>query len=98
MANSAKLLTGEEIEIKLGIVPSWERVGNSIRCYKKLENFMACLKFANKVGALAEEMDHHPDILIHKYRSVTLTLTTHDAGGLTSLDFELARQIDAIPA
>jgi 4a-hydroxytetrahydrobiopterin dehydratase len=48
----------------------------------------------NRVAALAEAADHHPDILV-SYTRVTLTLSTHDAGGLTARDFALARQIDA---
>ena len=48
----------------------------------------------SRVAALAEAADHHPDILI-EYRNVTLTLTTHDAGGLTARDFSLAARIDA---
>ena len=51
----------------------------------------------NAVGALAEEMDHHPDIDI-RWNTVTLRLTTHSAGGLTQLDLELARRIDALSA
>ncbi len=49
------------------------------------------------VGALAEEMDHHPDIDI-RWNTVTLRLTTHSEGGLTRLDLELARRIDAVSA
>ena len=52
------------------------------------------MAFVNHVADLAEKMDHHPDILI-QYKKVTLTLSTHSAGGLTALDFELAKKIDA---
>ena len=60
-----------------------------------LPGFPAALMFASAVGQLAERADHHPDILI-SYRKVTLTLSTHSAGGLTEKDFSLAAQINAI--
>ena len=56
--------------------------------------FAEAMAFANRVAALAERHDHHPDILV-QYSRVTLTLSTHDAGGLTELDFRLAREIGA---
>lgn len=52
-------------------------------------NFVEALAFVNKIGALAEELEHHPDITIN-YNKVKLSVTTHDAGGLTALDFKLA--------
>lgn len=58
--------------------------------------FPQALMFATAVGVLAEAAQHHPDITI-KWNKVTLALTTHDAGGLTDKDFDLARQINALP-
>ncbi len=52
------------------------------------------MRLVNRVAALAESADHHPDILV-QYRNVTLTLSTHSAGGLTDRDFALARAVDA---
>jgi 4a-hydroxytetrahydrobiopterin dehydratase len=85
-----------EAEIVRGLagVPGWVREGPGIRRVYSLEPFAAAMEFANRVAALAEEMDHHPDMLI-QYRTVTLTLWSHDAGGLTERDFRLARRIDA---
>jgi len=73
--------------------PGWERSGSEIRRRYRLGDFRAALDFVNRVGELAERAGHHPDIDI-RYDTVVLALTTHDAGGLTTKDFELARAID----
>jgi 4a-hydroxytetrahydrobiopterin dehydratase len=75
-------------------VPGWERAGAEIRRTYRFADFRAALAFVNRVGELAERAAHHPDIDI-RYSAVTLALTTHDAGGLSDKDFELARSIDA---
>jgi 4a-hydroxytetrahydrobiopterin dehydratase len=72
--------------------PGWQRAGDVIRKRFEFRDFAEALAFVNRVGALAEAAGHHPDIDI-RYNRVTLTLTTHDAGGLTSKDFELAYSI-----
>jgi 4a-hydroxytetrahydrobiopterin dehydratase len=59
-------------------------------------DFKAAMWFVNRVADLAEERNHHPDILIHGWNKVRLTLTTHDAGGLTEADHALAAAIDAL--
>ncbi len=91
----SKLLTEDEIQKKLTEIKGWERQGNEIKKKFKLEDFVSALIFVNKVGELAESMNHHPDIFIHGYKFVTLTLTTHSTGGLTRMDFDLAKKIDA---
>ena len=73
--------------------PGWQRAGAEIRRTYRFADFREALAFVNRVGALAETAGHHPDIDI-RYNSVTLALTTHDAGGLSAKDFELARAID----
>ncbi len=90
-----KLLTESEIAARLAEVPKWTRIGNAIARTWKFEDFAEALAFINKVGELAEAMNHHPDI-VNSWNKVTLTLTTHDRGGLTDLDFELAKKIDAL--
>jgi len=90
-----KLLTEAEIAARLAEVPGWTRIGNAIARSWEFEDFAEALAFINKVGALAEGMNHHPD-LVNSWNKVTLTLTTHDRGGLTELDFELANKIDAL--
>jgi len=74
--------------------PGWERAGSEIRRTYRFKDFREALAFVNRVGDLAERAGHHPDIDI-RYNAVRLALTTHDAGGLTAKDFELARAIDA---
>jgi 4a-hydroxytetrahydrobiopterin dehydratase len=91
------LLSDEDIARRLGDVPSWVRVGTAIERTWTFRDFPEALAFINRVGELAESMDHHPDIE-NSWNRVRLRLTTHDRGGLTALDFELARKIDAIPA
>lgn len=74
-------------------LPDWERAGDAIRRTYRFDDFRAALAFVNRVGEAAERAGHHPDIDI-RYSTVTLTLSTHDAGGLTSKDIELAGVLD----
>ena len=90
-----KLLTQNEIEQTLANLPGWALAGSEITRTFTLPSFPAALAFVSAVGHLAERADHHPDILI-RYRQVTLTLSTHSAGGLTEKDFGLAAEINAI--
>ena len=76
--------------------PAWELVDGTLVRTVECSSFPAALDFVVAVGRLAEEADHHPDIDI-RWRTVRLVLVTHDAGGLTSLDLDLARSIDALP-
>jgi 4a-hydroxytetrahydrobiopterin dehydratase len=71
----------------------WSRDGNELVKTVVLADFAAALKWVNQVGELAEKRNHHPDISI-SWNTVTLRLTTHSAGGLTSSDVELATEID----
>lgn len=73
----------------------WERRGDTIVRTVRKGNFAGALAYVNAIGALAEERNHHPDIAI-SWDTVTLTLTTHSAGGLTAADLELAAAIDAL--
>jgi len=88
-------LDSQQIAQALLRTPGWEHSGDAITHTFSLPSFPAALLFAGAVGHLAERADHHPDILI-RYRSVTLTLSTHSAGGLTAKDFALAAEINAI--
>ena len=82
-----------DIEGRLRQLPGWERHGNEIRRTYSFPDFKGSMAFVNRVAELAEAADHHPDILV-TYSKVTLTLTSHDAGGLTERDFRLAASID----
>ena len=89
------LLTEDAITAELAAVPGWEHSGDDIVRTVTREDFRAAMLFVGAVAYLAEEANHHPDILI-QWNRVTLTLSTHSAGGLTSYDFMLARQIYAL--
>jgi len=89
------LLSEAEIAACLKEIPQWSRKGNAITRTWKFKDFPEALRFINQVGKLAESMDHHPDIH-NSWATVRLVLSTHDKGGLTTLDFELAKKIDAL--
>jgi len=74
----------------------WDRHGATLVKVHTGRAFADALAYVNAVGALAEQMDHHPDIDI-RWNSVTLRLSTHSAGGITEADLELGRRIDALP-
>jgi 4a-hydroxytetrahydrobiopterin dehydratase len=89
----AELLSDEEIESRLNGT-GWRREGENIVRDWKLEDFAAAIAFVNRVAEVAEAANHHPDILVHGWNKVRLSVTNHSAGGLTDADFELARQVD----
>jgi 4a-hydroxytetrahydrobiopterin dehydratase len=89
------LLSEVDVSTKLAAVPKWSEQGKEIVRTFEFKDFRAALGFVNKVGELAEKAGHHPDIDI-RYNKVRLALTTHDAGGLTGNDFDLAGQVDRI--
>ncbi len=74
---------------------SWTLQGDQIERLFTFQDFADSMVFVNRVAEIAEEEEHHPDIRI-VYNRVTLTLSTHDAGGLTQKDFKLARRIDGL--
>ncbi len=86
-------LTAAQIKTALRTVPDWKQRGAAIRRTFAFKDFVAAMRFVNRVAKLAEKAWHHPDIDI-RWNKVVLTLTTHDAGGLTAKDFELARELD----
>src|SRR5688572_20109529 len=91
------VLPQDAIIARLDKLTGWDQPDDtSIHKTFTLSSFPAALIFVSAVGHLAEAADHHPDILI-QYRKVTLTLSTHSAGGLTAKDFDLAEQIEELP-
>jgi 4a-hydroxytetrahydrobiopterin dehydratase len=88
-------LTDAEIEQRLA-GGEWRREGEAIVREWKLPDFQAAIAFVDRVAELAEAANHHPDILVHGWNRVRLTLSTHSQGGLTDADFELASQIDRL--
>ena len=93
MAKAIARLTEEQIARRLASLHEWSEVNDSIQRTFLFKNFTGAMAFVNKVAALADKADHHPDILV-RYNKVTLTLSTHDAGGITDKDFALAEQCD----
>ncbi len=89
----AQRLQDTDIQKKMNTIPGWEQRGTEITRQYRFSDFVAAMAFVNHVASLAEQMDHHPDILI-QYNKVRLTLSTHASGGLTDLDFTLAHRID----
>jgi 4a-hydroxytetrahydrobiopterin dehydratase len=88
-------LSQSEIDQALADAGGWRQQGNEISRTYTLPSFPAALVFASAVGHLAERANHHPDFLI-QYTKVTLTLSTHSAGGLTDKDFALANEINGL--
>jgi 4a-hydroxytetrahydrobiopterin dehydratase len=91
----AERLTDQQIEQGLS-GSEWTREGDAIVREWKLEHFAAAMAFVNAVAELAEGANHHPDILVHGWNKVRLTLSTHSEGGLTDKDHALARRIDEV--
>ncbi|MFF0542855.1 4a-hydroxytetrahydrobiopterin dehydratase [Nocardia thailandica] len=91
----ADLLSDPEITIALATLPDWSRDGDSITRTYKAPSFLDGIEAVRRVGAAAEAADHHPDIDI-RWRTLTFTLSTHSAGGLTGKDVDLAHTIDGL--
>lgn len=91
-----RLLSDEEIHEALQKLPSWHREEKKIIRDYTFEDFRRAVEFVNHVAELAEQADHHPDMLVHGWNKVRITLTTHSAGGITQNDIELARKIEDI--
>ena len=86
------VLSPDAAQSRLAQLPGWQiESGELVRTFE-FKDFVAALKFVNRVGALAEEAGHHPDIDI-RYNRVRLALISHDAGGLTVKDFDMAAQV-----
>ena len=90
-------LDEREIQAQLVNLPGWQREGQALRRTYRFASFRDAIFFVNAVAGLAEDVDHHPDIDV-RYNRVTLTLSTHSAGGLTVKDFDLAKTIDRYTA
>lgn len=90
-----KKLSAEEIEKSLNELDGWKVESKNLRKRFEFNNFAEALNFVNKAGAIAEKKDHHPDINFG-WGYVEFSVTTHDAGGLTNNDFDLAKQIDEV--
>jgi 4a-hydroxytetrahydrobiopterin dehydratase len=95
LATNMALLSDAQIEQQLA-GSEWRRQGSAIVRELSLADFVAAIALINRVAEVAEAANHHPDILLHGWNKVRLTLSTHSQGGLTEADFGLAAQIDAL--
>jgi 4a-hydroxytetrahydrobiopterin dehydratase len=91
----AELLNDDEVASRLRPL-AWEREGDEIVREWRFENFLEAIAFVDKVAEVAEEANHHPDIFVHGWNKVRLSLTNHSAGGLTEKDFEMAGRFDGL--
>jgi 4a-hydroxytetrahydrobiopterin dehydratase len=89
------VLSDEEIDSRLAELEGWERSGDAIRKTFSRGDFVGAVRLVDSLVEPAEEMNHHPDLEI-SWDKVTVSLSTHAAGGLTANDFELAKRIDAL--
>ena len=89
------LLSDIEVQAKLNDLTGWAQVDKTIQIIKTFDGFPSAIAFVNKLVVPAEAAGHHPDIAI-SYNRVTISLTTHDAGGLTQQDFDMAAQINRL--
>ena len=88
-------LSATEIRLRMLGLPDWTTNGENLFYNREFENFVEAITFVNGLVVPAEQLGHHPDITI-QYNRVSLELTTHDAGGLTELDFQLATKISEL--
>jgi 4a-hydroxytetrahydrobiopterin dehydratase len=90
----AEKLSDIAIQRALGALPGWSRKGDTlVRSYQR-PTFLDGIAFVQRIAMEAEDLDHHPDVDI-RYTTIHIALSTHSAGGITELDLELARRIDA---
>jgi len=90
-------MASEQIALELEKLPEWSESGESIHRTYAFKDFQSAMGFINAIAQEAERVQHHPDLLV-RYSKVTLTLATHDAGGITAKDFALATTADALAA
>lgn len=86
------VLSDIEIQRQLGAHPGWQRQGNALRRTFTFRGFPEAVEFVRRLVVPAEALGHHPDVDL-RYNKVTVSLSTHDQGGITALDFELAGRI-----
>ena len=89
------LLTGDELAARL-LGSEWKLEDDMIVRDLSFDDFTAAVAFLNRVAEVAEKYDHHPDMLLHGWNKVKLSLTNHAAGGLTEIDFDMAARFDAL--
>ena len=91
----SKTLSDAEVQNALQSLNGWSRNGIAIERKYEFKDFVEAIKFVNRVAEVAESAGHHPDIQI-VYNKVTLQLTSHDSGGITSRDIKMAEKLNAL--
>lgn len=89
------LLKEEQISLRLNEIDQWSYSNSQIQKEFSFRDFIEALSFVNKVALESEKMDHHPDILLHSWNKVKISISTHSEGGVTEKDFALAKRIDS---
>ena len=89
------VLSDVEVQQALQQLPGWKKNGNAIERVSQFGNFVQAMEFVNQIAEAAEAVNHHPDILI-SYNKVTLTLVSHDSGGVTQRDIKMAGRINQL--
>lgn len=89
-------LNEEQINERLPEAGGWRREDDQLARDFKFENFKSAMAFVNQVAGVAEAMDHHPDIFIHGWNNVRLSVMTHSESGLTERDFKLAERVNQL--
>jgi 4a-hydroxytetrahydrobiopterin dehydratase len=89
------VLNDSEIQHALATLPGWTRNGIAIQRIFQFPDFKAAMVFVNKIADAAEQANHHPDIDI-RYNKVTLSLVSHDSGGVTKRDIRMAERINQL--
>ncbi len=97
MTNAPALATAQQIAAALSGLAGWERVGDELHVSYQLPSFVAAVQLTVDVAQVAERIRHHPEWRV-AYRRVSILTTTHDAGGISARDFELAAEISALAA
>ncbi|WP_375239358.1 4a-hydroxytetrahydrobiopterin dehydratase [Aurantibacter sp.] len=90
-----KTLTEKEINEKLKALPEWDYVDNTLYCEFEFNNFKDCFSAMSRMAFECEAQNHHPD-WSNTYNLLTVSLTTHDANGVTQKDFDLAHAFESI--
>jgi 4a-hydroxytetrahydrobiopterin dehydratase len=90
------LLSDTEIQERLGAGGVWHHEGTTLVREWRFADFAAAIDFVERVAEVAEAANHHPDILVHGWNKVRLTLSTHSEGGVTAADFALAERLDTL--
>jgi len=87
------ILTEEQIAAALAELPGWQQDDGRLRRIREFPDFAAAMRFVHRIADLAEARNHHPDIHVHAH-TVTLTLWSHDRGGITERDIAFARAVE----